>query len=102
MPRCLVGLAWCDDVVVLDSGSTDKKVEIAKEFGARVISRPLGTFADQRNYGLESGDLRHEWVLHLDADEVVTPEFAAALAELVPVPVINGYRVPSKVMFFDR
>jgi glycosyltransferase involved in cell wall biosynthesis len=102
LPRCLAALAWCDDIVVLDSGSTDATVEIARAHGARVLSRPFDTFADQRNYGLDAGELRHDWVLHLDADEVVTPEFAASLADLTPSPDIDAYRVPSKLMLFDR
>ena len=100
--RCLDALAWCDDVVVFDSGSTDRTVELARAHGARVISRPFDTFANQRNFGLEAGDLRHEWVLHLDADEVITPQFTQALSELAPAPGIFAYRVPCKVMLFEH
>jgi glycosyltransferase involved in cell wall biosynthesis len=102
LPRCLTALAWCDDIIVLDSGSTDATVEIARAHGARVLSRPFDTFADQRNFGLDGGEFRHDWVLHLDADEVVTPEFAASLADLTPSPDIDAYLVPSKLMLYDR
>ncbi|HEY7551450.1 MAG TPA: glycosyltransferase family 2 protein [Hyphomicrobiaceae bacterium] len=98
MPRCLAALAWCDDILVIDSGSTDDTVKIAEGAGARVIYRPFDNFANQRNFGLAYGGLRHGWVLHLDADEVVTPEFRAQLNKLEPPPEIDAYRVPSKLM----
>lgn len=102
LPRCLEALAWCDDIVVLDSGSTDRTVEIARSYGARLLTRPFDTFANQRNFGLQTGIFRHEWVVHLDADEVVTPEFKTALDRLVPEPGILAFRVPSKLMLHDR
>jgi glycosyltransferase involved in cell wall biosynthesis len=102
LPRCLAALAWCDDVVVVDSGSTDATVSIAESHGARVLTRPFDDFSAQRNFGLDAGGLRHDWVLHLDADEVVTDAFVAALRALVPPPGIYGCRVPSKMMFRGR
>ena len=102
LPRCLGSLDWCDDIVVVDSGSTDDTIQIAEAAGARVIYRPFDNFANQRNFGLEEGNFKHEWVLHLDADEVVTPEFLAALKTLEPQEGIDAYNVPSKMMLFDR
>ena len=102
LPGCLKALRWCDDVVLLDSGSTDRTLAIAREHGARVLEHPFETFADQRNFGLEHGELKHEWVLHIDADEIVTEALAARLAGLSPGAGIDAYRVPSKTMFFGR
>ena len=102
LPDCLDGLSWCDDVLVLDSGSTDGTCEIAAQRGARVMTRPFDSFAAQRNHGLEHGELAHDWVLHLDADEIVTPAFAAALAALEPRDDVDAYRVPFKTIFFGR
>lgn len=95
---CLGSLKGIDDVVVVDSGSTDRTCEIARDHGARILKRPFDDFANQRNFGLEEGAFRHDWVLHLDADEVATPEFLAALIALEAVEGIDGYRVPSKTM----
>lgn len=95
---CLGSLSGIDDIVVVDSGSTDRTCELAKVHGARILTRPFDDFATQRNFGLENGDLRNEWVLHFDADEVATPEFLAALEALEPIPGIEGYRVPSKTI----
>jgi glycosyltransferase involved in cell wall biosynthesis len=100
--RCLEALTWCDDVVAVDSGSTDGSVELLRSFGVRVLHRPFDNFANQRNFGLENGSLRHEWVLHLDADEVVTPEFLSALNALTPADGIDAFRVPSKIMLHEK
>lgn len=102
LPACLDALTWCDDIVVLDSGSTDATIAIATSRGARILTRAFDTFADQRNFGLEHGAFRHDWILHLDADEVVTPQFKAALLALEETPGIDAYRVPSKTMLFGK
>ena len=100
LPRCLASVAWADDVLVVDSFSTDRTVEIARMHGARVVQRAFDTFADQRNFGVDEGDLCHDWVLHLDADEVVPP---ALRGELVGLARDGGdcaaYRVASRMMF---
>lgn len=102
LPRCLEALAWCDDIVAIDSGSADRSVEILRTYGARVLHRPFDTFAGQRNFGLENGGFKHDWILHLDADEVVTIEFVRALENLNCQDGIDGYFVPSKTMLFNR
>ena len=102
LPRCLEALSWCDDILVIDSGSTDKTVAITQSAGGRVIFRPFDDFANQRNFGLASGELRHEWVLHLDADEVVTPDFRKQLVILEPPSGIDAFRVPSKTMLHEH
>lgn len=99
---CLEALAWCNDILVLDSGSTDRTVEIAQSRGARILHNPFKCFADQRNFGLEHGQFRYEWVLHLDADEIVTPEFRKELAMLDPPEGIDAWTVPSQMMLFGR
>ena len=99
LPRCLDGVAWADDVLVLDSFSTDQTVEVARQLGARVLQRRFDTFAGQRNYGIDEGDLRHEWVLHLDADEVVPADLRDELVGIVAEGGHPAYRVASKMMF---
>jgi glycosyltransferase involved in cell wall biosynthesis len=100
--RCLESLQGFDDVVVVDSGSTDATLEIAADLGARILTRPFDNFANQRNFGLDEGAMKHEWVLHLDADEELTPKFRAALEALAPSDALNGWRVPSKLMLNGR
>lgn len=68
---CLASLSWAGEVVLVDSGSTDRTIEIAKAAGAAVVSVERGGFSDWRNAGLKAS--RGDWVLYLDADERVTP-----------------------------
>lgn len=104
LPRCLDSIRWCDDILVLDSGSSDATVDIAKAAGARVMQRSFDSFAGQRNHAMEQGGLRHPWVLHLDADEVVRPELehelrTIALSTEAAFPV---YRIPARIIFRGR
>ena len=66
---CLRLLSWSDDIVVLDSQSTDGTVEIARSLGARVVQRAFDGYASQRNYGLKNIRYQHDWLLLVDADE---------------------------------
>lgn len=100
--RCLKSVAWSDDVVVVDSGSTDGTVAIAERLGARVLRRPFDHFAGQRNWGLEQAGFKHEWVLHLDADEVVPPEMHEEILATLRDPRFSAYRMSLKLMFQDR
>jgi glycosyltransferase involved in cell wall biosynthesis len=102
LPRCLNALMWCDDIIVVDSGSTDGTVELARQHGGRVLSRPFDDFAAQRNFGLTEGRPKHDWILHLDADEVVTEAFVKELSSLDPPSGIDAYNVPSKLILHDR
>ena len=80
LPDCLASVAGCDDVVVLDSGSTDATPAIARAAGARVMTHAFEGFAGQRNHAHRTIAFRHPWVFHLDADERMTPELAAECA----------------------
>lgn len=76
---CIKSVSFCDEIVVIDDKSTDKTVEIAKSFGARIFKRELSdNFAVQRNFGLTKA--RGEWVLFIDADERVTSALAAEIS----------------------
>ena len=99
---CLAALDWCDDVWAVDSGSTDGTLDILRDHGVRIVTRAFDDFAAQRNYGLEACAFSHDWVLHLDADEIVTSEFTAALRALTPGDDLDAWRVPSKLMLFGR
>jgi glycosyltransferase involved in cell wall biosynthesis len=102
LPDCMAALRWCDDIVVIDSGSQDDTVEIARAGGARVLAHSFDNFAAQRNFGLDNGNLRNEWVLHLDSDEIVSESFAKALSELEPAEGTDAWRVPFKMILFGK
>lgn len=85
LPACLDSVAWCDDVVVVDSYSMDRTEEICRQRGARFFQRTFDGFGSQRNWALDNIETRHNWVLILDADERVTlalaEEFGRALCD---------------------
>jgi len=97
--RCLASVAWSDDVLVVDSGSTDGTQALAQNMGARLMARPWDNFANQRNFALQHGVLKHRWVLHLDADEVVTPQLRDEMQAIARAnDGLPGYRVASRLM----
>lgn len=90
LPVSLKSLGFCDEIVVIDDESTDETCDIAKKSGARVIPHPLkGDFAKQRNFGL--AQVRQEWVLFVDSDEVVTPVLAKEIEEAVQKVDVQGF-----------
>lgn len=80
---CLASCAWSDDIVVFDSLSSDRTVDIARERGARVVQRPFDNYAAQRNAALGTVTYKHPWVLMVDADERVPADLAAEIAAVV-------------------
>jgi len=100
---CLESCRWCDDVHVLDSGSTDRTQEIAREWGAQVHVNLFATFAVQRNWVIDNIPCKYPWHFHLDADERFTPAIVAEmLRELGPKakgPSYSAFFVPSKLFF---
>ena len=79
LDRCLDSVSWCDDIVVLDSYSTDATQSIAERYGAKFYQRVFDNYARQRNYGLKDIEYKNEWVLMIDADEEATPELIEEL-----------------------
>ena len=106
LPRCLASLEWCDERVVVDSGSTDGSQKIAMELGARVLEhRQAGRFliSEQRNWALDHGQLRGRWVLFLDADEAIGPECRRAIqASLESSTDVNGFELTPRYWFLGR
>ena len=118
LPRTLESVKWADEIIVVDSLSTDRTVEIARSYGAKVFIEPWKGFAAQKNSALEKAT--GDWILSLDADEEVSPELAdrirgvlanapvgdkfrtrTADGESAPIP-INGFFLDRKNMFMGR
>jgi len=102
LPACLDSVSWCDDVVVLDSFSTDGTEAIARSSGARFVQRRFDDFAGQRNYAIDHIEFKHPWVFHLDADERFTPELRAECEAVIESDEFSGFLVPSKMMLWGR
>jgi glycosyltransferase involved in cell wall biosynthesis len=81
--RCLESLRWCRDIHVLDSGSTDKTIEISIALGAKVSNNRFISFGQQRNFALDNLVIAFDWILFLDADEVMTENFHDAIMKAI-------------------
>lgn len=98
---CLASLAWADERIVVDSGSTDETVALARKAGARVIGHPWPGYAAQKDFAAEQA--AHDWILSVDADERVTPELAAEVQAAVANPGDRvGFRVPRVTFHLGR
>jgi glycosyltransferase involved in cell wall biosynthesis len=104
LAECLASVGECDDIVVLDSFSDDKTVEIAQSGGARVIQRRFDNYAAQRNAGLNGVHYKHPWLLMLDADERITPELWKEMKTAVETAgaAVNLFHVRRKDHWFGR
>jgi glycosyltransferase involved in cell wall biosynthesis len=97
---CLESLAFADEIVVVDSGSSDGTAEIARRFGARLVQKEWLGFGRQKQYAVDQA--RHDWVLCLDADETVSPRLAASIQAALAEPVSPVYRMPRRNRFLGR
>ena len=96
---CLDSIVWADEIIVVDAESTDKTVQVAREFTDKVWVRPWPGFAAQKNFALEHAS--GEWILSLDADERVTPELRARIGAIVRGDgPADGYRIPRRNIFW--
>lgn len=100
LPGCLKGVSSADDIVVVDSGSTDRTVEIAREHGCRVFVEDWKGFGPQKSSAVDK--CRHEWVLLIDADERVPPETMEVIRKALMEPSSAAYRFRMKHHIGDR
>jgi len=101
--RCLAHLGWADEVFVVDSQSSDDTARIAEEFRAKVVQFHFdGTYPKKKNWALESLPFANEWVLIVDADEVIPPELAREIAATLAAPGHEGYLLNFRYMFLGR
>jgi len=102
--RCIKSVSWSDDILVLDSGSKDGTQDLARAMGARVDYREYDNYANQRNYALDFGQLKYQWVLHLDADEESTESLEREIFNIANSSgeKKKGYLVPMKLIYMDR
>lgn len=97
---CLASIKdLADEIILVDSGSTDDTVKIAKEFGAKIIAAG-GDYANLRNTGLETGG--GEWIFYIDADERLTPELTQEIKATISEPHAISYKLQRKNIVFGR
>ncbi len=98
--RAIGSVAWADEVIVVDSGSTDRTRELAKKLGARVYSNPWLGYGQQKNFAHEKA--KEQWVLNIDADEVVTSELREEILSQITQGSTSGFKIPRKTWFLNR
>ncbi|HEX4843290.1 MAG TPA: glycosyltransferase family 2 protein [Limnobacter sp.] len=103
LEAALQSVLWCDEIVVVDSGSTDGTCELAKQCGAQVIQQPWMGFGPQKQFAVAQA--RHDWVLCLDADERVTPALQQAIQQALGSHIdegVGGFQMPRCNYFLGR
>ena len=92
--RALEKLNWAKDILVIDSFSNDETLSIVKQYPqARVLQRKFDNFGDQRNFALDKGEIKTDWVIFMDADYILTDELIEEMRMLTATSDIIGYRV---------
>lgn len=106
LPDCLSSLeGWAEQVVVVDSGSSDRTLQIARDWGAEIVEHEFQNYSRQRNWALDNLPLRCEWTLQLDADHRITPELRETLCKIfnpLPPAGVNGYMVSRRTLFLGK
>ena len=102
LAQVLAALKWCDEIVVVDSGSTDRTMDIASSAGARVLRHEFAGYGPQKAWAVTQA--KHDWVLVVDADEVVTPELQREIEQRLDRDAGSfvGYEVPISLVFLGR
>lgn len=100
--RCLESVKWCDEIVVVDSFSTDRTVEICREYTSRIIQRPWPGYVEQKRFAL--AQTMYEWVLNVDADEEVSPALRQEILFVLQRndPAVDGLSIPRLVYYLGR
>ena len=99
---CLESVRWCNEIILVDSGSTDKTIEIAEKFGAKIFTKELKGFGEQKRYAVSLAS--NDWVFSIDADEVVTDGLRRSIikrfnsSETLPA----GFSVQRRLCFLGR
>jgi glycosyltransferase involved in cell wall biosynthesis len=103
--RCIKSLSsFTDKVFIVDSGSTDKTVEIAESLGANVVVNQWVNYATQFNFGIENNPFKTKWVMRMDSDEYVLPELSLEINQKLPSisEEISGMYIKRRVIFFEK
>ncbi|MFH0948844.1 MAG: glycosyltransferase family 2 protein [Elusimicrobiota bacterium] len=96
--RCLESVGWADEILMVDSGSTDATVEIAKKFGAKVFVKEWEGYGAQKNFAIDKA--RNNWILSIDADEEVSPELQKEIKKIIKNPCnYAAFKIPRGLIF---
>src|SRR5580698_8175120 len=103
LSRCLESLRGAGEIYVIDSGSTDETADIARSFGAKVVQFDYsGGWPKKRQWAMDTLPLAYDWILLLDADEVLTPELVDEIRTALQNPRLDGYFIRLQMYFLGR
>jgi|SRR5690554_5498883 len=97
---CLNSIGWVDEIVIIDSYSIDRTVDICQKYTNKIYKRKFDDFASQRNYGLQQ--VHSEWVLIIDADERVSSELKLEIKKVLTAPQADAYEIPFHNYFLGK
>ncbi len=100
--NCIACLGWVDRIVIVDSGSTDKTVELAENLGCDIYFNSWPGFASQRNWAIENTGITTQWIIFVDADEEVTLDLRLEICETLGSTGCNAFYLCSKVILFGK
>src|SRR4051794_1871614 len=102
LDQVLSALSWCDEIVLVDSGSDDRTVDIAQQHSARVIPHAFEGYGAQKAFAVDQA--KHDWVLVVDGDEIVTPSLRKEIESRLArdAGAFAGYEIPISLVFLGR
>lgn len=101
LPRALASIKnLADEVILVDSGSADKTIEIAKGFGVKILTRRFDNYANQKNFAAQSAE--GEWILSLDADEEISGELADEIKDVIHSDKYDAYSIPRRNIILGK
>lgn len=100
LSRLLPRLNWCEEIVVVDSGSTDATLQLCKKYNCRVYYRKFDGYGSQKKYALSLA--LYDWILFLDADELLSNELVQEIQQELRHPSALGYYIPMSLMFMGK
>jgi len=98
--NCLESISWVDEIIIVDTGSTDKTIDIAKIFTPKVFSLKTGSFSEWRNYGAEKS--KNNWLFYLDSDEEVTEKLKGEIIKTITDSEYPAYAIPRKNILLGK
>ena len=101
LQKVLEAVKWADEIVLVDSGSTDGTLEIAQKFKAKIVHRAFDGYGSQKNFATQQAS--HDWILSLDDDEVLTPELQQEIRHLdLQNTDYQGFKIPRSLIFLGK
>jgi glycosyltransferase involved in cell wall biosynthesis len=98
--RCLNSVQWADEIIVVDSGSTDRTLAICQKYHCKVINQPWSGFGAMKHFAVNTAT--HDWIFAIDADEKVTDELKSIIQQIIIQPQYTGYRVKRISYYLDK